>query len=93
MCDNNLILLREKGNTYNCDIYIVIKMEKNTKNGVPIIIGLYKNISDANKCIKNNNYSLQGPFNVKCKTESIPMLDEKGIITDFHKIISNIYTN
>ena len=93
MCDNNLILLREKENTYNCDIYIVVKIEETIKNKIPVIIGLYKNISDANKYIKNSDYSLHGPFNIRCKTESIPMLDEKGIITDFHKIISNIYTN
>lgn len=90
MCNDSLILLGENNDVYSGNIYIVIKMKKNEK---PIFIGLYNNIFNAKKNIKNDNYLLQGPFNVKCKTKSIPMINEKGIITDYHKIITNIYTN
>ena len=90
MKNDNLILLEENDNFYNCDVYIVIEIEKNKK---PTVIGLYNNLSDAKEKIKNDNYSLQGPFNIRCKTESIPMINESGVITDFHKIISHICTN
>ena len=90
MTNDNLILLGENNNVYNCDVYVVIEIEKNKK---PTVIGLYNNLSEAKKKIKNNNYSIQGPINIGCKTETIPMINKSGIITDFQKTISSIYTN
>ena len=90
MTNDNLILLEENNNVYNCNVYVVIEIEKNKK---PTVIGLYNNLSEAEKYIKNNNYSIQGPIKLQCHTESIPMVNENGIITDFHKTISNIYIN
>ena len=87
---NNNLLLKEENNVYNCNIYVVIEIEKNKK---PTVIGLYNKLSDAKKKIKNDNYLLQGPINIQCKTESIPMINKRGIIINFHNTISSICLN
>jgi len=67
----------ETNNSFNYELYVVVKTEEIVGSISPAVIGIYKTIDKANKAIINKKFTLHGPFKFQCLIENVPILDKK----------------